>query len=254
MASQPRLGTVDWVRATGGVLSPAERLRLLPHVARSQVQFTIGRARLLAGRRPERLARIEPADLVPPRSAWTAEAEERAGVLNAALWLHSLRAWQLGTALAKLDGATPDPEVLYVAAALHDVGLAVPTEGTCFTLAGAEAVLASGMAGRVSDARAETAANAVTLHVQPGLRLDRHGPEAVYLQAGTMVDVAGDRLGDLDPDGVRLVLAAHPRTGFTGDLVHRWRHECALVPGGRAELVRRAGALLLAARLNPLGG
>jgi len=133
------------------------------------------------------------------------------------------------------DGANADPGWLYVVEAWNDVGLAEPTEGTCFTLAGAEAVLASGMAGRVSDARAETAANAVTLHVQPGLRLDRHGPEAVYLQAGTMVDVVGDRLGDIDPEGVRLVPAAHPRPGFTGDLVPPWPHDCPLVPGGRPD-------------------
>lgn len=89
------------------------------------------------------------------------------------------------------------------------------------------------------------------MHLWPPARPDRRGPETSYLAAGAALDIVGLRSWDLDPATVGQVLARWPRAGFVDDLVRRWRAECAAVPGGRADFLRRYGGFLLAARLAP---
>lgn len=247
-----RLGTLEWVRATGGRLTPSQRIRLLPHVATLQVNWLTSALAAAGLTRARSESRLEPEDLVPPRSRWASEAEAAAQDLPATLWLHSLRAWVFAKVLARIDGVALDPEVIYVASLVHDLGLVEPNNDACFTLAGAEAALSASVAAAADDTRAEKAADAVTLHVLPGLSIARHGPEAYFLQAGTLLDVVGVGSEKISRRDRTIVSAFAPRDGFRADVTGRWRCECAAVPDGRAAFVRRYGAMLLAARLNPI--
>ncbi|WP_369028689.1 HD domain-containing protein, partial [Nocardia farcinica] len=78
----------------------------------------------------------------PPDSKLTRQAVELAeAVYGGELHQHCLRCWYFGAAFAQLDGLRFDPEALYVAALLHDIGLTdryrpAPDQSPCFAVHG----------------------------------------------------------------------------------------------------------------------
>lgn len=132
------LGTYDWVAATGGQLTAAERWSLLRPLAAAQAATVIGRLAVLTRLNSGRRAAIDLADVRPPTSALAAAAEREArSRLSPALMHHSFRTYTFGAALGALTGIDVDQEVLFVAAMLHDVGLRPPKRDVDFTLASA---------------------------------------------------------------------------------------------------------------------
>lgn len=128
---------------------------------------------------------------------------------------HSRRVYLWGMLQLAAQGRTADPELAYVGAMFHDLGLTAAhrTTDRRFEIDGAEA--ASGFLrdhGRSAD-EARTAWLAVALHTTP--EVPHHlAPEVAVVTLGVETDVLGLRLDRIEPDRRAEVVAAHPRPDF----------------------------------------
>jgi hypothetical protein len=245
------LGSFEWVAATGGQLTAAERRRMLRPLAAAHVANVVGRTAMLTHLNSGRRADIDPASLRPPSSALTSAAEHEArSLLSPGLLNHSYRTYEFGAALGALANIDVDRELLFAAAMLHDIGLARPVDGVDFTLASARVACDVAETVGLSTAATRTMRTAITLHHSPGVTL-ADGPVAYLLAAGAGVDVAGLRSWELSPRVLAAVIAQRPRLGFKREFAAAFRAEAAAVPRGRARLLRRYGAFDLAVKLAP---
>ena len=245
-----RLGGLAWTRRTRGKLTSRERRRLFAAIALGQWENMLGRARLALGRLPRAALAVDVSTFEAPDSALAREAEQACAEQPSAIVEHSFRTWLFGRALAAVDRIELDDELFYSAALVHDFGISRPTPGRDFTLASAERLLACAAIAGVARDRAEALADAVCVHVTPGVSLERDGALGCYLQWGAMVDGAGLRSWDVSPANIEEVLRRHPRNDFKSQLVQLMRAEAAAVPEGRFELLVRCG-VTLAVRMAP---
>jgi hypothetical protein len=245
------LGTFDWVAATGGQLTAAERRRLLRPIAATHAANAVGRVAMLAHLNSGRRADIDVAGLRPPTSTLASAAEQEArSRLSPALLNHSYRTYAFGAALGALADIDVDRELLFAAAMLHDIGLTGPVDRVDFTLASARIARDVAETVGLSTAATETMRTAITLHYSPGVSL-ANGAVAYLLSAGAGVDVAGLRSWKLPPRVLAEVVAQRPRLAFKREFSAAFRAEAAAVPRGRARLLRRYGAFDLAIKLAP---
>jgi hypothetical protein len=150
-----------------------------------------------------------------PDSALSRQARELvADVAAPFLVNHSVRSYAWAIELARLDRRQFDPEILYVSAMLHDIGLVPAYDlGGCFEVDGAiEAERLVRQAGE-SDARARAIYDVIALHNNKTLPPDA-ASEVVLLWDSTGIDVTGDRFTDVRPEIVPGLLAAYPRLDF----------------------------------------
>jgi len=245
-----RLGGLGWARRTQGALTARERRRLLAAIALGQWENALGRAKLALGRLPAAARNIDVGTFTPPDTPLAREAESACAEQPEAIAGHSYRTWLFGRALAELDRSELDIELFYCGSLVHDYGIAQPTPGRDFTLAGAERALACATRAGVADERAELIADAVCVHTTPGVSRGRDGALGCYLQWGAMVDGAGLRMWDVSPANVSEVLRRHPRHDFKRQLAELMRAEAAAVPRGRFGLLVRCG-VPLAVRMAP---
>jgi hypothetical protein len=157
---------------------------------------------------------------------------------------HSHRSYVWGSLLGQLDGKNWDPELLYVASMVHDLGLTEQAHGVkkgagCFTLDGIEA--SADILALTTPARAEKIRRAVELHLNVRVPGDLFGWEAHYLQAGASFDVLGTRHDELAPEVIRATLERHPRLQMKRDVVEWVRREARLRPSSRMGLLVRLG-------------
>jgi len=226
-----------WGGRTGGRLGAVEEAALLLSAAGTLVR--------------DRLRRARPAvDLLvaekPPDSAFARQclvvAQERSGRV---LLQHCLRTWLWADLLAQLDGIDADPELLYAACLLHDLGL-VPadrsprpsdvTAPACFAVEGA--VEAHELARRAGYPRATELADAVALHLDVTVPLT-DGAEAHLLHAGASLDVLAVGLARMPSRTRATVLARHPRDGLVATLVPLMGEQAACRPRSRLGVMQR---------------
>jgi HD domain len=111
------------------------------------------------------------------------------------------------------DGFTPDAELFYVAAMLHDLGLAGPYDrGQCFEVDGASAARAILAALGWPGEKATRVGDAIYLHMHDVSEEDT--AEARALALGTTADVSGGRALEITERSRDLVLGLFPRLGF----------------------------------------
>jgi HD superfamily phosphodiesterase len=131
------------------------------------------------------------------------------------LFHHSRRVFLFGALHGHRLGLAPDPELLYVAAMFHDLGLTARYRASTqrFELDGADAARDFLLERGVERADADKVWLGIALHSTPEIpaRLD---PETALLAAGVKTDVVGVGLEALDPEAVDAVTAAHPRPDF----------------------------------------
>ena len=229
------------------ILTLRDKVCFLPDVAARLGSTVWGLAAYCGGKRGRPLS--PEVDLDPPETVWTTNAEVRSlEVLGHEFYAHSLRTWCFGLALAQIDGAELDRELFYVAALLHDIGLRKPVADRCFTVAGAEAAESLAPADTPTQ-DVERVRSAILAHIDITTPAD---PLAHYLQAGSLLDVAGSRISEVDPRFLRQTCQQWIRVGFPGTCRSRWREECRRFPRGRAAYARCPGGLLLGTRLNAL--
>ncbi len=247
------LGSVEWVQQTGGILSLAERIQLVARTYCCVMPVALTqRVRAEWWRRRRSKGSIDFTWREPPRSAFACGAERACKrLLTPSMRNHSYRTWAFAGALAEVDGATVDEELLFVAAMLHDVGLAQPTFQRCFTFQGAE--LVAELAGDgPSAAKAAATADAITHHITPGLTSSTGGTLGFYIQRGSALDLGGLRAVHLPVEFVSEVCDRWPLLDVKKEAGARWRAESAMVKHGRAHLLQRWTRFSLLARLTPL--
>ena len=145
------------------------------------------------------------------------------------LLAHSVRTYCWGATIGAQEGLGADPQILWTASLLHDLGLArLPRNTMCFEVEGAEfARRFLERQGMVAD-RAERVAIAIILHMQPGVTLD-DGAEALLLDRSTGLDVRGAEFDRVD--AVRdQVTDAFPRADFDRRFLDAIQREARLRP------------------------
>jgi hypothetical protein len=130
------------------------------------------------------------------------------------LYNHCMRTYLFGGLLAQSQHVPYDEEIIFVAAALHDLGLVerYSSKDLPFEMDGADAAKSFLENHGVHGDRAEIAWNAIAMHTSA---LAAHQPAQVSLVGhGAGVDVFGSRIGTLPAKSVDEILAAFPRRGF----------------------------------------
>jgi hypothetical protein len=214
--ARPPLGTLAWARATGGVTDRRERMRMVARGMAVVVGSLPARTRQKLGLRNPRALQYDLNRLPVPDSAEAREAERLCEELDSPTLLnHCHRTYIWGVMLGILGGHRPDDELLYVAALLHDLALSpkhadsVP-EISCFAAKGAELAVAEARGWAWSEDRAEALGDAICLHLNTGVPLER-GTEGHLLQGAAALDVIGHRHWSIAPETIDAVLERYPR-------------------------------------------
>jgi HD superfamily phosphodiesterase len=133
----------------------------------------------------------------------------------ALLFNHSRRVYLFGMLQGRRRGLSPDPELLYVGAMFHDLGLTEKyrTKDQRFELDGADQAQKFLAAHGISGDEARRVWTGIALHTTPGIP-EHMEPEVALVTAGVETDVLGIGYADLDPADIAAVTAAHPRPDF----------------------------------------
>jgi hypothetical protein len=128
---------------------------------------------------------------------------------------HSRRVFLFGSLQASRAGLQPDPELLYVAALFHDLGLVPPYRGETqrFELDGADRARDFLDDHGFSEADSQIVWTAIALHTTPEVPW-RMAPVIAATTAGVETDVLGMRLDKLSKSEIAEVVSAHPRPQF----------------------------------------
>ncbi|WP_433498670.1 HD domain-containing protein [Sphaerimonospora sp. CA-214678] len=131
------------------------------------------------------------------------------------LYHHSRRVYLFGSLQGLRLGLSADPELLYVGAMFHDLGLTEAYRRTDqrFELDGADEARRFLTSHGVPEADVRKVWEAVALHTTPEIPY-RLEPEVALVTAGVETDVLGIGYGDLDAGQIAAVTAAHPRPDF----------------------------------------
>jgi hypothetical protein len=136
------------------------------------------------------------------------------------LFHHSVRVYLWGSLRGRHRGWSFDPELLYLGAMFHDVGLTEKhrTANDRFELDSANAARRFLQTHGVPEQAIELVWDAIALHTTPEIPWQKK-PEVALVTAGVELDVMG--LGfDEVPDEIKAqVLAAHPREHFKAGIV-----------------------------------
>jgi hypothetical protein len=131
------------------------------------------------------------------------------------LYDHSRRVFLWASMQGEQHGLWFDPELLYVGAMFHDVGLVEghrsPDER--FEIDGANAARAFLEERGLADGQITTVWDAIALHTTPEIPRYK-APEVWLVTLGVEFDVLGLHLDDVSAERQTEVVAAHPRSGF----------------------------------------
>ncbi|SIN95854.1 HD domain-containing protein [Singulisphaera sp. GP187] len=136
------------------------------------------------------------------------------------LFDHSLRVYLFGALQGRRLGLSFDPELLYIGAIFHDLGLTEPYRSATerFEVDGANAARRFLEKHQVPEASIDVVWDAIALHTTPGIPRWKKA-EVALVTAGVELDVLGLGYGDLPDDVREQVLAAFPRVDFTRQIV-----------------------------------
>jgi hypothetical protein len=142
-------------------------------------------------------------------------------LLEPYLFNHVMRSWLFGVLLSESTELAPDPELLAVAAVLHDLGLIDRYTGeNRFEVDGANAARAFLKDRGISTQQMQVVWDAIALHTTPTLALHKE-PEVVMTHSGIAVDVLGAGLDRIPQDKQRAVLIEFPRLAFKHEFQKR---------------------------------
>lgn len=156
------------------------------------------------------------ADVSIPDTQLAREATELVrGVTDDLLFNHCRRVFLWGTLQGRRRGLVADPELLYVGAMFHDLGLTERYGSTDqrFELDGADAAAEFLREHGVGENEARNVWLAIALHTTPGVP-NRLEPEIALVTAGVETDVLGLALDALTAEQIEQVTASHPRVDF----------------------------------------
>ncbi|WP_040835459.1 HD domain-containing protein [Nocardia brevicatena] len=131
------------------------------------------------------------------------------------LFHHSRRVYLFGALRGRRRGLRADPELLYVGAMFHDIGLTERYRHSRlrFEVDGANAARDFMLERGVDETAARKVWLAIALHTTPGVP-EFLEPEIALVNAGVATDVLGVGRDDLSPEALEAVTMAHPRPHF----------------------------------------
>jgi HD superfamily phosphodiesterase len=137
------------------------------------------------------------------------------------LFHHSSRVYYFGALTGKRRGLTYDPELLYVGAMFHDMGL-TPQHSSAterFEVDGANAARDFLRGHGIAQADIDTVWAAIALHTTPGIPQHMH-PVIALVTAGVEMDVLGLTYAAYSDAAREAVVRAHPRSPhFKEDII-----------------------------------
>ena len=137
------------------------------------------------------------------------------------LFNHSTRVYYFGALAGKRLGLEFDPELLYVAAMFHDMGLTprYSSQSDRFEVDGANCARAFLRQHKISQQEIDTVWTAIALHTTPGIPQFMH-PVVALLTSGVEMDVLGIAYSEFSDIDREAVVAAYPRTErFKEDII-----------------------------------
>jgi hypothetical protein len=136
------------------------------------------------------------------------------------LFHHSRRVFLFGMLQGQRRGLHPDPELLYVGAMFHDLGLTdrYRTRDQRFEVDGADAARDFLKDHGIDEEMQHRVWTAIALHTTPGIP-EHMSPEVALVTAGVETDVLGIGYNDLDQTLIQAVVAVHPRPHFKSQIL-----------------------------------
>jgi len=148
------------------------------------------------------------------------------------LFNHSVRVFAFGALKGARANLKFDPELLYVAALFHDLGLAdaYHSETKRFEVDGADAAREFLRSHGIPEPKADLVWQAIALHATPGIPAYMR-PEIALTNAGVLMDVVGIGYDDYTPAQRDTVIAAFPRGDFKNAFIQAQTRSAAKKPG-----------------------
>jgi hypothetical protein len=137
------------------------------------------------------------------------------------LFNHSTRVYYFGSLAGKRRGVKFDPELLYVGAMFHDMGLTphFSSRSDRFEVDGANAARAFLRRHNISPLEIDTVWTAIALHTTPGIPQYMH-PVVALLTNGVEMDVLGIAYAEFSEGEREAIVAAYPRSAhFKEDII-----------------------------------
>ncbi len=140
---------------------------------------------------------------------------------NSLLFNHSSRVYYFSAAAGKRKGLTFDPELLYVSAMFHDMGL-TPKHSSAidrFEVDSANTAREFLRQHKIPKQDLDTVWTAIALHTTPGIPQYMH-PVVALLTNGVEMDVLGIAYSEFSDADREAIVAAYPRTErFKEDII-----------------------------------
>ncbi|MFE9627717.1 HD domain-containing protein [Streptomyces sp. NPDC006527] len=156
------------------------------------------------------------AGITVPLSKMVREATELVReAASPTLYHHSRRVFFLGALRGRARGLYADPELLYVGALFHDLGLTsrYRTSHQRFEIDGADEARGFLQRHGIGSQEAQLVWQGIALHTTAEIPWHM-APEVALVTAGVEADVLGIGLGEIEAAHLADVVAAHPRPGF----------------------------------------
>jgi HD superfamily phosphodiesterase len=190
--------------------------------------------------------------VMPGTAAAVAALEVASAYQSPALLNHSLRAYVWAAADGMARGIGFDPELLYVAAMFHDIGLvpAFDSHTVAFEEAGGQVARVFAAGAGWPPERRERLSEVIIRHMWPQVDVSMD-PEGHLLARSTAAEIAGRNLDDW-ADGFKAeVLERYPRLDLTKDFLACFQAQAERKPDSSAARAVRSG---LSTRMtaNPL--
>ncbi|MFD7322725.1 HD domain-containing protein [Streptomyces sp. NPDC059875] len=161
---------------------------------------------------------MDPITLIPDRRLATAATELVRDTAGELIYHHSRRVHLFGALQGRARGLDFDPELLYVGAMFHDLGLGEAHHGSGrrFEVDGAEEAARFLRAHGAGEDAVRRVWTAIALHTTPGVP-EFMEPEVALVTAGVEYDVLGIGYDDpavVAPEDRDAIVALHPRPDF----------------------------------------
>ncbi len=180
-----------------------------------------------------------------PDSALAVEATELVRDTESDLLFdHSLRVYLFGALQGRRHGLKFDPELLYIGAIFHDMGLTEKYRSVSerFEVDGANLAREFLRKHGVAEASVDVVWDAIALHTTPGIPKWKK-PKVALVTTGVELDVLGIGYDELTESERQQVLSAFPRVDFKRRIVPRLRrrYQAQTGDGVRQRQGRRDG-------------
>jgi hypothetical protein len=197
-----------FLKATGLALISSQIRR--SHSQQSQENFTSGKKTQMDSMR---LVGVSDSIIVM-------QAQDLArGVSEAYLFNHVMRSWLFAATLSKQTQVPADPELLAVAALLHDLGLTAKyaTDGNRFEVDGANAARAFLETHRITPKDVQLVWDAIALHSTRSIAIHKE-PVVALCHSGVQVDISGLEYSSINPSVMKHILHDYPRLSLKAHL------------------------------------